>query len=163
MIAIVGRAGGASIVDEEFGTIELPADFPTQAAWEAQSKRYQTAQRNDDTDGAASVHAYVAALPGWKRAVATRFDELIEPEVSGVRRAVNWYQPFYAVEDRGWFASISAFKNHVKLFFVAGTYLDPEPPTASDPDRQPLDVTDGTSLDDAESRPGFARLPTIQG
>jgi hypothetical protein len=151
--AIAGRAGDGTLEDEEFGEIELPDQVPSEEEWEERRKRYQKARRDDDTDGAAAVKAYIAALPGWKRDVATRFDETIEREVSDVRRAVKWHQPFYGVEDRGWFASFSAFSKHVKLTFISDSYLDPRPPSGTGPDRQALDVQETDALDEEQVAP----------
>jgi len=148
--AIAGRAGEESIVDDDFDEVELPAAAPTEAEWQERTKRYQKARRNDDADGAAAVQAYVAALPGWKRDVAGRFDELVEREVPEVRRAVRYHQPFYGVDGEGWFASITALKHDVKLSFVSGSYLEPEPPSAKAPDRQALAVSETDSLDEAQ-------------
>ena len=39
--------------------------------------------------GDASVQAYIAAMPGWKRAVGRRLDQLIERTVPNVRKAVK--------------------------------------------------------------------------
>ncbi|WP_227354062.1 DUF1801 domain-containing protein [Haladaptatus salinisoli] len=148
--AISGREGEDTIADEDFGEIELPDRVPTREEWEERSKRYQAARRNDDTDGSAAVKAYIAALPGWKSEVATRFDKIIRDEVPHVRRAVRYHQPFYGVEDRGWFASFSAFSKHVKLSFVCETYLDPEPPSATAPERQALDLKETDALDEEQ-------------
>ena len=145
--AVSGRVGKETIPDEDFGEIELPEQVPTEGEWEERSKRYQAARRNDDTDGSTAVKAYVAALPGWKREVATEFDEIVQREVPHVRRAVKYHQPFYGVEDRGWFANVSAFSKHVKLTFVCGAYLDPQPPSGTGPDRQALDVEEADELD----------------
>lgn len=147
--AIQGRAGEDSIADEDFGEIEPPEAIPTEDEWEERRKRYQKARRNDDSDGAAAVQAYVATLPGWKREVAMRFDELVVREVPGVRRAVRYHQPFYGLEGEGWFASVTALKNDVKLSFVSDSYLDPEPPSAAAPDRQALTVSEADSWDEA--------------
>lgn len=146
--AIAGRAGENAIVTEEFGEIELPDQIPTEAEWDERWKRYETARRKDDTDGSASVAAYIAALPGWKRDVAAQFDELIRQEVPDVRSAVRYHQPFYGVEGEGWFASFSAFSKHVKLSFVSETYLDPQPPSGTGPERQALDLTETETLDE---------------
>jgi hypothetical protein len=40
-------------------------------------------------DGGAAVKAYIAALPGRKKAVAKRIDALIEREVPDVRRDIK--------------------------------------------------------------------------
>lgn len=148
--AVSGREGTKTIVDEDFGKIELPDQVPTEQEWGERDKRYQTARKNDDTDGSAAVKAYIAALPGWKSEIATRFDEIIQRELPGVRRAVRYHQPFYGVEDKGWFASFSAFSKHVKLSFVAGTYLDPEPPKGTGTERQALDLKKTDTLDEEQ-------------
>jgi len=148
--AMSGRAGEDTIADEDFGEVELPDQVPTQEEWEERDKRYKAARRDDDSDGSAAVEAYAAALPGWKREVATRFDEIVQREVSEVRRAVRYHQPFYGVEERGWFASFGAFSKHVKLTFVCGTYLDPQPPSGTGPERQALDVEETDALDEEQ-------------
>ncbi|WP_224333862.1 DUF1801 domain-containing protein [Haloprofundus halobius] len=146
--AVSGRAGEETISDEDFGEIELSEQVPTRREWEERGKRYQAARRTDDADGAAAVKAYIAALPGWKGEVATRFDEIIEREVPHVRRAVKWHIPFYGVEGQGWFASFSAFSKHVKLSFVCESYLEPKPPGGTGPDRQALDLKKTDALDE---------------
>lgn len=147
---ITGRAGEETIQDDEFGEIELPDQLPTKDEWEKRQKRYQAARRTDDADGSAAVKAFIAALPGWKQAVATQFDEIIYREVPHVHRAVRYHQPFYGIVDHGWFASFSAFSNHVKLSFVTETYLDPKPPSGTGPQRQALDVKETDTLDEAQ-------------
>ena len=148
--AIAGREGERIIADDDFGEIELSDQIPTEEKWEERQKRYQAARRNDDTDGSAAVKEYIAALPGWKQEVATQFDKIIQREVPQVRRAVKWHQPFYGVEDQGWFASFSAFSKHVKLAFVCESYLDPRPPSGTGPDRQALDLKETDALDEEQ-------------
>lgn len=148
--AMAGRAGTGTITDEEFGTVELPADGPTQAAWEERDRRYHAARRTDDSDGSTAVRAFIASLPGWKRDVAEQFDALVERELPNVRRAVKYHQPFYGLEGSGWFASFSAFSKHVKLSFVCDDYLDPEPPSGTGPARQAIDLTAEDTLDEAQ-------------
>jgi hypothetical protein len=60
-------------------------------------------------EGDAPVQAYIAALPGWKSAVATRIDALIVREVPGVAKAVKYNSPLYGVPGRGWFLGLHAF------------------------------------------------------
>ncbi|WP_435158153.1 DUF1801 domain-containing protein [Haladaptatus sp. DFWS20] len=148
--AISGLDGKKTIVDEDFGEIELPTQVPTQEEWGVRQKQYQAVRRKDDADGSAAVMAYIAALPGWKRDVATQFDEIIQREVSDVRRAVKYHQPFYGVEDQGWFASFSAFSKHVKLSFVCETHLEPEPPSGTAPERQALDLKETDMMDEEQ-------------
>lgn len=147
---VFGRAGDDTLEADDFGEIELPTEIPTEEEWQNRSNRYQAARRKDDTDGTAAVHAYIASLPGWKREIATQFDEIIESVVPDVRRAVKWHQPFYGVEDRGWFAAFSAFTKHVKLAFVADSYLEPEPPTGTSPDGQALNLEESDTLDEEQ-------------
>lgn len=146
--AIHGRAGKDSIEDEAFGEIDLPDEAPSEDEWSSRDKQYQSARRKDESDGAAALTAFIAALPGWKREVAARFDEIVESEVPDVRRAVKWHQPFYGIEDEGWFASFSAFTNHVKFSFVADSFLEPRPPEGNDPTRQALDLEKSDTLDE---------------
>ena len=83
-------------------------------------------------DGDAPVQAYLAAIPGWKRAVAERLDALIWQQVPGVRRAVKWNSPFYGAPDaEGWFLSFHCFDRYLKVTFFRGQSLQPVPPEAS--------------------------------
>src|SRR4030088_2255972 len=54
-------------------------------------------------DGDAPVHAYIAAMPGWKHDVGHRLDALIARTVPNVRKAVRWNTPFYGIDGQGWF------------------------------------------------------------
>ena len=59
--------------------------------------------------GDAPVQAYIAAMPGWKRAVGRRLDALIVRTVPGVHKAVKWNSPLYGVEGQaGSSASIAS-------------------------------------------------------
>lgn len=82
-------------------------------------------------EGDAPVQAYLAAVPGWKRAVCERLDALIVEAVPGVRKAVKWNSPFYGVEGQGWFLSFHCFERYVKVTFFSGTSLQPVPPGES--------------------------------
>ena len=82
-------------------------------------------------DGDAPVRAFIAAMPGWKRAIGKRLDALIVRKVPNVRRAVKWNSPFYGVEGQGWFLSFHVFTHYVKVTFFRGTALRPVPPGAS--------------------------------
>ena len=146
--AISGREGKHSILDEDFGEIELPDHVPTRQEWEKRSKRYQAARRADTSDGAAAVTAYIEALPAWKRALATRIDEIIRREVPHVRSAVKWHTPFYAVEGQGWIVSFSALSKKLKLTFMSGTSLNPVPPGGNKQDARWLDLSEGDPLDE---------------
>src|SRR3546814_2632893 len=69
-------------------------------------------------DGDAPVQAYIAAMPGWKRAAGERLDALIERSVPGVQKAVRWNSPFYGVEGKGWFVSFHCFTRYIKITFL---------------------------------------------
>ena len=105
-------------------------------------------------DGDASVQAYIAAMPSWKRAVGERLDALIVVAAPGVRKAVKWNSPFYGVESQGWFLSFHVFARYVKVSFFRGGSLSPPPPGASkQPDVRYLDIHDADGIDEAQ----FAR------
>ena len=101
-------------------------------------------------DGDAPVQAYIAAMPGWKRDVGRRLDDLIVYVVPDVRKAVRWNSPFYGIEGQGWFASFHVFTRYVKLTFFNGALLDPAPPgSGKDPDSRWVDIYEG-ALDTEE-------------
>lgn len=77
------------------------------------------------------VHAYIAAMPGWKRAAGKRVDALVTRAVPGVRKAVKYNSPLYGVEVGVWFASMHVFTHYVKLAFFRGASLTPLPPGES--------------------------------
>lgn len=102
-------------------------------------------------DGDAPVQAYIAAMPGWKRAAGERLDRLIVREVPGVRKAVKWNSPFYGVEGQGWFLSFHCFAKYIKLGFFRGADLTPEPPVGSkDPKMRYLHIFDDKPVDEAQ-------------
>src|SRR5438093_924399 len=76
-------------------------------------------------DGDAPVQAYIAAMPGWKRAVGRRLDALIVRTVPDVRKAVKWNSPFYGIEGQGWFLNFHCFTKYVRVAFFRGTSLRP--------------------------------------
>ena len=78
-------------------------------------------------DGDAPVFAYIANLPQPQRGVAERIDALAARTLPGLRRAVKWGMAYYGV-DGGWCFTSGAFVGHVKLMFIRGTDLEPEPP-----------------------------------
>lgn len=82
-------------------------------------------------DGDGPVQAYIKAMPGWKRDVGRRLDEIIVRNAPGVRKAVRWNSPFYGVEGRGWFLSFHCMTKYIKVAFLNGSSLDPKPPVES--------------------------------
>ena len=99
-------------------------------------------------DGDAPVQAYIAAMPGWKRALGEHLDQLITRTAPDVHKAVRWNQPFYGNEGDGWFMAFRCFTNHVQLQFFRGSSLEPTPPKASKhAEVRYLDVHEDDDLD----------------
>jgi hypothetical protein len=102
-------------------------------------------------DGNAPVRAYIAAMPGWKRAVGKRLDALVVRTVPKVQKAVKWNSPFYGLEGKGWFLGFHTFARYVKVTFFRGTSLRPPPPGASKhKDVRYLDIHEDDELDEAQ-------------
>jgi hypothetical protein len=102
-------------------------------------------------DGDAPVQAYIAAMPGWKRAIGKRLDALIARNVPDVRKAVKWNSPFYGIEGQGWFLSFHVFTRYVKVTFFRGTSLRPIPLGSSKhKDVRYFDIHEGDELDEAQ-------------
>jgi hypothetical protein len=100
-------------------------------------------------EGDGPVQAYIAAMPGWKRALGERLDGLIVRTVPDVHKAVKWNQPFYGREDDGWFLAFRCYTAYVQLQFFRGTSLDPVPPKASKHDEvRYLDIHEHDDLDE---------------
>ena len=78
-------------------------------------------------EGDEPVFAYIASLPQPQRGIAERIDALAAKTVPKLQRAVKWGMAYYGV-DGGWCFSSGAFVGHVKLMFIRGTEIKPEPP-----------------------------------
>ena len=101
-------------------------------------------------DGDAPVQKYIAHMPEWKSDVGRRLDDLIVRTVPEVRKAVRWNSPWYGVEGEGWFVSYHVFTRYVKVTFLNGSELDPEPPgSGKDPDARWVDIYEG-EFDEAQ-------------
>jgi hypothetical protein len=101
--------------------------------------------------GDAPVQAYIAAMPGWKRDVGRRLDDLIVRTVPDVYKAVKWNSPFYGIEDGGWFLNVHCFTKYVKVAFFRGTSLRPVPPGKSKHDEvRYLDIHEDDEFDEAQ-------------
>jgi hypothetical protein len=73
------------------------------------------------------VQAYVEAMPGWKRDVGRKIDQLVVRAVPGVKKAVKYNSPLYGNEIGSWFLSVHCFTNYVKVSFFRGAALQPVP------------------------------------
>ena len=78
-------------------------------------------------DGDAPVFAYIATLPQPQRSIAERIDAIAARTLPGLQRAVKWGMAYYGLGG-GWCFSSGAFVGHVKLMFIHGTTMQPEPP-----------------------------------
>jgi hypothetical protein len=115
-------------------------------------------------DGDAPVQAYIAAMPGWKRATGKRLDALIVRSVPGVRKAVKWNSPFYGVEGQGWFLGIHCFTKYIKVAFFRGTSLRPLPPVESkDPDARYFHIHEDDELDEEQMASWIRQAAALPG
>jgi hypothetical protein len=102
-------------------------------------------------EGDAPVFAYIATLPEPQRGIAERIDALAAEHVSDLQRAVKWGMAYYGVSG-GWCFSSGAFVGHVKLMFIRGTELEPEPPVAPIGMGRSTRGVEPASLDDLDER-----------
>lgn len=78
-------------------------------------------------DGDEPVFAYIASLPQPQRAIAERVDVLAAKTLPDLQRGVKWGMAYYGVGG-GWCFACGAFVGHLKLMFIRGTEIKPEPP-----------------------------------
>ncbi len=115
-------------------------------------------------EGDAPVQAYIAAMPGWKRAVGRRLDALVVRTVPGVRKAVKWNTPFYGVEGQGWFLDFHCFTHYVKVGFFRGASLRPLPPGQSkQKDVRYLDIHEDDPLDEEQLQSWIRQAAALPG
>jgi hypothetical protein len=79
--------------------------------------------------GEKPVFDYISSLPQPQRGIAQRIDALAAQTLPGIQRAVKWGMAYYGV-DGGWCFASGAFVGHMKLMFIRGTEIEPEPPVA---------------------------------
>ena len=91
-------------------------------------------------DGDTPVQAYIAAMPGWKREIGRRLDELVVRNVPGVHKAVRWNSPCYGMKGQGWFMAFHVFTKYVKVTFFRGTALQPVPGGGTGKDARWIDI-----------------------
>ena len=115
-------------------------------------------------EGDGPVQDYIAAMPGWKRNVGQRLDELIVNTVPAVHKAVKWNQPFYGFEDEGWFLSFRCYTNYVQVQFLRGAALDPVPPKASKHEEvRYLDIREDDEIDEEQLRSWIEQASRLPG
>lgn len=81
-------------------------------------------------DGNLPVQAYLDAMPGWKRKIGHRLDQIMAQVYPDARKAVRWNTPLYGKAD-GWFFAIYCYRKYVQLTFFRGVDLVPVPPGSS--------------------------------
>ena len=117
-------------------------------------------------EGPVPVRDYITAMPGWKRGIGKRLDQLIVDVVPDVLKAVKWNQPFYGHKGEGWFLSFRCYTNYVQVQYFKGTSLDPMPPKDSEHDEvRYLDIREDDELDEHELRSWIeqaSNLPSVK-
>lgn len=115
-------------------------------------------------EGDGPVQDYIAAMPGWKRDVGERLDDLIVRTVPDVHKAVKWNQPFYGLKGEGWFLSFRCYTNYVQMQFFKGTSLDPMPPKASKhKEVRYLDIREDDQPDEEQLRSWIEQASNLPG
>ncbi|GBF38131.1 DUF1801 domain-containing protein [Leptospira johnsonii] len=101
--------------------------------------------------GDGPVQEYIAAMPGWKKEIGRKLDQLIVRTVPHVSKAVKWNSPLYGIEGQGWFLGVHVFAKYVKLAFFNGASLKPMPPGASKVrGNRYLDIREEDEIDEAQ-------------
>ncbi len=113
-------------------------------------------------DGDSPVQAYISAMPGWKRDVGRRLDELIAGTVPKVHKAVRWNSPIYGIKGQGWFVAFHVYTNYVKVTFFRGTSLRPVPPGGTGKDARWIDIRE-SGLDEAQMAKWVQQAAAIPG
>lgn len=106
-------------------------------------------------EGDEPVFAYIASLPQPQRGVAERIDALAAKTLPGLQRAVKWGMAYYGVGG-GWCFSSGAFVGHVKLMFIRGTEIKPEPPVTPIGMGKSTRGVELASVDDIDARQAAA-------
>ena len=102
-------------------------------------------------EGDEPVFAYIASLPQPQRGIADRIDALAAKTLPGLQRAVKWGMAYYGV-DGGWCFTSGGFVGHVKLMFIRGTEIKPEPPVTPIGMGKSTRGVEPTSVDDLDER-----------
>ena len=78
-------------------------------------------------EGDKPVFAYIESLPEPQKSIAKQVDAFAAKALPDLKRAVKWGMAYYGVAD-GWCFTSGAFVGHLKLMFIRGNELRPEPP-----------------------------------
>jgi hypothetical protein len=113
-------------------------------------------------DGDSPVQAYISAIPGWKRDIGRRLDDLIVRTVPGVHKAVRWNSPMYGIEGQGWFMSFHVFAKYVKVTFFKGASLQPAPPGGAAKEARWVDIHED-DMDESQLAEWIQQAAAIPG
>ena len=102
-------------------------------------------------EGDEPVFAYIASLPQPQRRIAERVDALAAITLPDLQRAVKWGMAYYGVGG-GWCFACGAFIGHMKLMFIRGTEMKPEPPVTPTGMGKPTRGVELKSVDDLDER-----------
>ncbi|TGK42126.1 DUF1801 domain-containing protein [Leptospira andrefontaineae] len=101
--------------------------------------------------GDGPVQEYISAMPGWKKDIGRKLDEIIVRTVPYVHKAVKWNSPLYGIEGDGWFLGIHVFNKYVKVAFFRGSHLKPLPPGESkQKEVRYLDIKENDKIDESQ-------------
>ncbi|MGJ4788803.1 DUF1801 domain-containing protein [Leptospira koniambonensis] len=101
--------------------------------------------------GDGPVQEYISAMPGWKKDIGLKLDEIIVRTIPYVYKAVKWNSPLYGIEGDGWFLGIHVFNKYVKVAFFRGSHLKPLPPGESkQKEVRYLDIKENEKIDEAQ-------------
>lgn len=110
------------------------------------------------------VKAYIAAMPGWKRNVGERLEQLIEENIPRVSKAVKWNTPLFGREEEGWFVSFYCYTKYITITFFQGASLVPPPPDASKMERvRYFKIYEGDEWDEAKLSSWFVQASRLPG
>ena len=115
-------------------------------------------------EGDGPVQDYIAAMPGWKRSVGERLDELIVRMVPDVHKAVKWNSPFYGLKGEGWFLAFHCFNRYIKVTFFRATSLRPVPPEAFKvPETRYFHIYENDDLDESPFASWVKQASNLRG
>ena len=112
--------------------------------------------------GDAPVRAYIASLPAPQRAIAKRFDAIVEHALPRIQRCIKWGMSFYGT-DAGWFVSCGGFADHVKITVLHGTKLSPVPPVGTGKYTRGVDVVRANELDERQLASWILQASNLPG
>ena len=130
---------------------EKPSPTARDDAWALPEAMTGKASPAKAAVGDKPVFAYIASLPQPQRDIAEAVDALAAATLPDLHRSVKWGMAYYGVGD-GWCFSSGGFAGHVKLMFINGDALTPEPPVTPVGMGKRTRGVELTSLDDLDTQ-----------